>query len=60
MRKRQTADLAKLTLADMFAEEPQLKAMFSGTAAFVGSQATVADAKSAMTRWSRCLGGSQM
>jgi len=54
VRKRPGADLAQLTLADMFAEEPNLKAMFSSTAAFVSSEATLADAKAAMRSVPNC------
>jgi hypothetical protein len=54
VRKRQAADLATLTLADMFTAEPQVREMFCKTAAFVGHQATVADAKAAMNAVPSC------
>ena len=54
VRKRKAAELATLTLADMLAEEPHLKAMFSSTAAFVGSQSTLAEAKAAMSSVPNC------
>lgn len=43
-------DLGRLTLADLFRDQPQMKVMFAETAAFVGRQQTLADAKAAMSR----------
>jgi hypothetical protein len=40
--------LDQLTMADVFSDRPDFKAMFSGTAAFVAIDATLADARSAM------------
>ena len=39
------SDLGQLTMADLFAEQPEFESMFSGTAAFVGSEGTLADAR---------------
>jgi len=53
-RTGKISDLDKLTMADVFAEKPELRAMFSGTAAFVGSDATLAEAKAAMESAQSC------
>lgn len=47
-RSGNVSDLGQLTMADMFAEQPDFRTMFSSTAAFVGSGATLADARIAM------------
>ena len=44
----------RLAIDCMFAEEPNLKTMFSNTAVFVGSEATLADAKVAMRSVPNC------
>jgi CBS domain len=46
--------LDQLTMADVFSDRPDFKAMFSGTAAFVAIDATLADARSAMEGKRNC------
>jgi hypothetical protein len=53
-RSGNVSDLGQLTMADMFAEQPEFRTMFSGTAAFVGSEATLADARMAMEDVRNC------
>jgi hypothetical protein len=48
------SDLGQLTMADLFAEQPEFESMFSGTAAFVGSEGTLADARAAMEAVRNC------
>ena len=48
------SDLGNLTMADMFAEQPEFRIMFSRTAAFVGSDATLAEARIAMEAVRNC------
>jgi hypothetical protein len=47
-------NLGQLTMADVFAEQPEFKTMFSGTAAFVGSESTLAEARIAMEAVRNC------
>jgi hypothetical protein len=53
-RTRNVSNLAQLTLADMFVEQPEIKLMFCGTAAFVSSEGTLADAKLSMNSVRNC------
>jgi hypothetical protein len=52
-RSKQPVD-ATVTLADVFEQQPDIKTMFSTTAAFLPSEATMADAKLAMDSLPNC------
>ena len=54
VRTGNVSDLGELTLADVFAEQPEFKTMFSSTAAFVGIDGTLAEAKTSMERGRDC------
>ena len=54
VRSGNVSDLGALTLAQMFTEQPEFRAMFSNTAAFVGAEGTLAEAKAAMERTRNC------
>jgi hypothetical protein len=53
-RTPQRANLEQLTLADLFAAQPELRSMFSSTAAFVGRESTLGEAKLAMNAVRNC------
>jgi hypothetical protein len=53
-RNGNVSDLPQLTMADMFADQPEFKTMFSSTAAFVESDATLAEARVAMEAVPTC------
>jgi CBS domain-containing protein len=53
-RAGNVSDLGHLSMADMFVEQPELRVMFSRTAAFVGSESTLAEAKTAMEAVRNC------
>jgi hypothetical protein len=48
------SQLGQLTMADVFAEQPEFRSMFSNTAVFVGSEATLAEARIAMEAARSC------
>jgi hypothetical protein len=52
--KDRSASLDELTLEEVLTELPEVKAMFTGTAAFVGSEATLGEAKLAMNATRNC------
>jgi hypothetical protein len=52
--KGNSANVPQLTLDDMFADSTDYKAMFSGTAAFVSSESTLAEARAAMMAVPNC------
>jgi hypothetical protein len=54
VRAGNVSDLGQLTIADVFAEQPELRTMFSATAAFVGGEATLAEARIAMDAIPNC------
>lgn len=52
--KGSVSNLQQLTLADLFSDQPRVREMFANTAAFVGTQATLAEAKRAMNTTPQC------
>lgn len=52
--KGNLSNLEKLTLFDLFSDQPKLREMFEKTSAFVGTQATLGEAKLAMNNTPQC------
>jgi hypothetical protein len=50
----ESGDIARCSLADVLEEKPDVRSMFTTTAAFIGEEATLCDAKLAMAATRNC------